>query len=414
MHGVNGSSRAPEIIGMRDAEPRHVGRPFVDGAAALEIVQSIFRHKTPRRLGTLATYATMWSVGRGLSLLCQAADEVVDRSWRQQPVEQPVFIFANPRSGTTLLHRLMSYDTDHFVGPLLYETVFPSIALIRGIHELSELDESLPGRPFHKLVGGLNAILVGDTWDGIHKLGLDQPEEDEPSFVYGIHTPTAMLLVPHVEEISSRFWFDELPASVRERFMDAYEGTLKRILRAHGGKKRYLNKNVFFTPRIRSMAERFPDARFIYLVRDPCEAMPSFMNMFTSAWRFHSPELANDPELLSRLAQVGYDYYRRALELIDELPQDRLLVVRYEDLVRNPKKTVESVHAWLGVPISPEFEEKLDEALASQRSYESQRDYSLSSFGLTREQVHAELAPVFARFGYAAPTANSSAERAAE
>ncbi len=380
---------------------RRLGRPFVDAGAAGEIVSAVLRHASPKRLAVLATYSAMWSTGRGLALAFQAVDELIDRRWRDQPVEAPVFIFATPRSGTTLLHRLMAYDTDHWVGPLLYETVFPSSSLIRTIESLGEVDARVPGRPLHRLVDAVNAVLVGDTWDGIHKLGLDQPEEDEPSFVYAMHTPTAMLMVPHIDEIASRFWFDEQPEQVRERFMDAYEGVLKRILHAHGGRRRYLNKNVFFAPRVRSMARRFPDARFVYVVRNPYEALPSFLNMFTSAWRFHSPEIASDPELVGRLARVGYDYYRRSLELMDELPASRIRTVRYEELVQDPKHAVQSLYAWLGLPISETFRGRLDAALAAQRAYESQHEYSLESFGLTREQVYAELEPVFTRFGYA-------------
>jgi hypothetical protein len=377
-----------------------VGRPFVDVGAALEIISGVLRHPSPRRLSVLATYMGIWSAGRGLALGFQGLDELIDRGWRNQPVEAPVFIFANPRSGTTLLHRLMSFDEQHWVAPLLYETVFPSSSLIRSVVSLAEVDEKIPGRPLHRFVDGLNAVLVGDTWDGIHKLGLDQPEEDEPSFVYGMHTPTAMLMVPHVDEISSRFWFDELPETVRKPFMDAYEGVLKRVIHAHGGRRRFLNKNVFFAPRVRSVAERFPDARFIYMVRHPYEAMPSFLNMFTSAWRFHSPELANDPVLVRRLAQVGFDYYRAGLELMQDLPRERFRVVRYDDLVANPKRTVQSIYGWLDLPITSEFEDKLDEALAAQRAYESQHDYSLEGFGLTRDEVYEELREVFDRFGF--------------
>lgn len=377
-----------------------VARPFVDVGAAGEILRAVARHASPKRLGVLATYAAMWSTGRSISLGFQALDELVDPAWREQPVDAPVFIFANPRSGTTLLHRLMSFDDANFLAPLLYETVFPSSTLIRNVRALADRDERIPGRPLHRLVAGINRALVGDIWDGIHKIGLDEPEEDEPSFVYGMHTPTAMLMVPHVEEIASRFFFDELPEPTRKAFMDAYEGVLKRVLHAHGGQKRFLNKNVFFAPRVRSVAERFPNARFIYLVRHPYDAMPSFLNMFTSAWRFHSPELANDPVLLRRLAKVGYDYYRVSLGVLRSMPNDRIRVVRYDELVANPKRTVQQLYSWLDVPITPAFDKRLDDALAAQRGYESQHDYSLEGFGLSRDEVYEELKDVFEHFDF--------------
>lgn len=379
---------------------RATGRPFVDLGAAKEIAASILRHRTPRRLSVLGTYAAMWSVGRFSSLGLQGLDELLYPEWHEQDVKAPVFIFANPRSGTTLLHRLLSFDEANWVGPRLYETVWPSVTLIRGIGALGRIDEKLPGRPLRRVVDALNALLVGDKWDGVHHLGVDQPEEDEPAFVYGMLTPTAMLMVPHVEELMSRFDFDALPESTRHRFMDSYEGMLQRILFAHGGERRYLNKNVFFTPRIRSMAERFPDARFVYLVRNPYEVMPSFLNMFYRAWSFHSPEIARDSELVEKLAEIGFAYYRMGMRLLDEMPRERFYVIRYDDLVVDPKATVENLYEWLGLSIEPGFEARLDEALAAQQRYESPRDCTLESFGFTPERIRAELADVFERFGF--------------
>ena len=48
------------------------------------------------------------------------------RLWRQQ-VEQPVFIIGHARSGTTLMHRLMSADGDRFSYFLYWEMFFPSL-----------------------------------------------------------------------------------------------------------------------------------------------------------------------------------------------------------------------------------------------------------------------------------------------
>jgi len=379
---------------------RSTARPFVDMAAAKQIARAVFRHPTPRRLSVLATYAAMWSVGRGSSLALQLVDEVAFPEWRTQKVEAPVFIFANPRSGTTMLHRLLSFDETNWVGPKLYETVWPSVTLLRSVSALSALDERIPGRPFSRLVDGFNALFVGDKWDGVHALGIDQPEEDEPSFVYGMHTPTTMLMVPHVEELLESFHFDSLPESTRHGFMDSYEGVLQRLVFARGGERRFLNKNVFFAPRVRSMAERFPDARFVYLVRHPYEAMPSFLNMFFRAWAFHSPEVPQDGELVAKLAEVGYEYYRLGLRLLETMPRDRLHLVRYDELVEDPKATVLDLYRWLDVDVSPDFERKLDDALAAQRMHESVRDYTLESFGLTKDSVYEALSDVFERFDF--------------
>ncbi len=41
------------------------------------------------------------------------------------PVVSPVFVMGLPRTGTTLLHRLLSLDTKRFRAPLLWELLNP-------------------------------------------------------------------------------------------------------------------------------------------------------------------------------------------------------------------------------------------------------------------------------------------------
>jgi hypothetical protein len=76
------------------------------------------------------------------------------------------------------------------------------------------------------------------------------------------------------------------------------------------------------------------------------------------------------------------------------------LVVRYDDLVSEPLATVERIYGWLGEPVGDAFRLRLEEALHAHRSYRSEHEYSLEEFGLTREEIYAELKPVFDEFGF--------------
>src|ERR1041385_1528928 len=63
-------------------------------------------------------YWLMWflvAFGRGL-------DHLFFPEFKRQPVREPVFIVAPPRSGTTLTQKLMSLDQDRFVYNALYQT----------------------------------------------------------------------------------------------------------------------------------------------------------------------------------------------------------------------------------------------------------------------------------------------------
>ncbi|MBC7173199.1 MAG: sulfotransferase, partial [Polyangiaceae bacterium] len=345
------------------------------------------------------SYLTVWGVFHRLMDYSQRLDERLFPELATQKVEAPVFIFANPRSGTTLLHRLMSLDDSNFVSMRLFESIFPSAVWQKGFSKLDDFDSARLGGTLRKMVDLFDDKVFGSRWEDVHKLGLREAEEDECLFVYNLLSPTTMLLVPFVEEVRSQLFFDDLPAATRGRVMDYYEGILKRLLLARGEGRRYLNKNVFSIPRTLTLHERFPDAKFVYLARHPYEVMPSFCNMFYSAWRTHSPEIAKDSPEVKALAQVGYDYYRYAHACRQMLPAENFRVVRYDDLVANPKATVESVYEWMGVEITPAFREKLENATRAQRSYERPLEHSLEEWGITREDVYRELAPVFEEFG---------------
>jgi hypothetical protein len=151
---------------------------------------------------------------------------------------------------------------------------------------------------------------------------------------------------------------------------------------------------------VRAVYEKFPDAVFVYLVRNPYDCLPSFLNMFYRAWKAHSPGIRPDGEEIQALKRLGYDYYRYALECRKEIPEDQFIVIRYEDLIRDPRKTMLSLYGRLGMPVSEKLEKRLDEAVVEQSEYESPRTIELDFFGIDRKEVSEELRGVFEEFGY--------------
>src|SRR5690606_838506 len=209
-----------------------------------------------------------------------------------------IFIVANPRSGTTLLHRLMSEDEENFASFTLGETIFPSVTIQALFQRLARVDERYLGGLLDKAARAFDARVFGSRWEDVHRLGLFETEEDETFFSYSLQSPTMMLLVPFPDAIAPLTQLDMQSREKRELMMDYYEGTLRRLIHRKGRDKRYLDKNVFHTHRIRTVSERFPDARFVYMVRHPYEALPSFLNMFHAAWRTHSPDIGKtSPEI---------------------------------------------------------------------------------------------------------------------
>lgn len=371
---------------------------YVNRPALAAIARSAAENANARRALTWGGFTAAWLGLRGMVKAGFRADDVLYPEWEAQRVEQPVFIFANGRSGTTMLHRLMSLDEEHFAGFKLYQSIFSAVTWQRAIQAV---DRSPLSGVARMGVEKVNDVFFRDTsWEGIHEMGIDKEEEDETTFVYCLESPTVSLLNPFLQGYSGLTWLDARPPEDRARFMDFYEATVKKHLYSVGGNRRFLNKNVFFATRARAVLERFDDARFLYLVRHPYKALPSWLSMFYEKWNTHSPELERDSPQARELAQMGLAYYRAGLELVRDLPERNLRVVDYRQLVKDPRAVVEDIYAWMDLEMSDAYRARLLGATQKQRRYKSGHDYSLEQFGLTKDQVYEELADVFEAFDF--------------
>jgi hypothetical protein len=380
---------------------------YLNRSNAREISRVALRHLSLRRALVWLGYTVGFVAIRGLLDVTRWIDDLLWPEIATLKVEKPVFIFGNARSGTTMLHRLMSLDEDHFTSMKLYQSIFCRVSLYRGVAALDRLDRRLPGRPLRHLVDLVNRK-VFHTWRGIHEMGLDKAEEDEAIFALTLMTPAVALLLPHLQEMPGLASFDDLPAGERRRFMDHYEDALRRHLFASGGERTFLNKNALLAPRLRTILERFPDAQFVYLVRHPFEAIPSFLDMFHEKWLTHSPEIGSDSPEASALAELAVDYYRYALDCRRFIPEDQFIAIRYDDLVANPREVVEVLYRQLGIEMGPAYRARLEAAQRAQHGFTSSHRYSLEQFGLSEMAIYTELKDIFTEFGFEPP--NTSLE----
>src|SRR5690606_25242196 len=107
---------------------------------------------TPSRAMNWAGYALAIAAFRGVIRGGQRLDDVLYPEWRDQPIGEPVFIIGNPRSGTTMLHRLVSMDEQTFAPLTMAHSFFPAVTIRRAISALAALDPKIPGTPGRRFV----------------------------------------------------------------------------------------------------------------------------------------------------------------------------------------------------------------------------------------------------------------------
>jgi hypothetical protein len=354
-----------------------------------------------RRLLFFPPAMLVYLVFRLVVRLGQGLDDLFFRGYRAQPVRSPVFVIAFPRSGTTFLHRLMCLDEEQFTYHRTYQTLLPAVSLYKLVGAFTALDRRVTAL-VPRLIRGFNQLFSG--WRGIHSIGLQRAEEDEGLFLYPLYTPVFYMLFPFMERFRELEFVDDLAPELRQRIMDFYQGCLQRHMYAErqDGEieaRTLLVKNVHSTGRIRSILQRFPGARFVFIMRNPVQAIPSLLSLYYAAWKMHSPDLPKQSPESQALARMGYRYYRYVREICQELAPEQYICVGFEALIQRPEGTIERIYDHLKLPLSEAYRSRLQAALREQATHRSNHRYSLEEYGLDAQEVYEELRDVFELLG---------------
>jgi hypothetical protein len=313
-------------------------------------------------------------------------------------VKSPVFIIGNPRSGTTFLHRLLARDDGQFLPILLWEIIFaPSIVQRKIWSLLVGLDQFL-GHPIRNLVRKIEARLFNPN--KMHRIRLRIPEEDEYLMMHEGTTILAGLFFG-VPEASRPFVNYDTSLSEKEKTnaIVYYKRCIQRHLYYHGQDRVFLSKNPFFSPKVDTLLQAFPDASFIYLLRNPMKVVPSFASISAFWWHVFCDTRIQYPYTDFILSVIKH-WYHYPLERLERESQTRYLIMRFDELTGNPKTAIQKIYQLLSLDMSPAFATVLDEETQKSHLYKSKHFYSVEQVGYTREQIKHEFADVFKKWKF--------------
>jgi len=142
----------------------------------------------------------------------------------------------------------------------------------------------------------------------------------------------------------------------------------------------------------------FPDAKVIYLRRDPCEVVASAASLETEMGRHfqHINEKEHGPNRMPMLLELEKSMQDYRNSLPKEQEQRQFLTVEYKNMVQNPIQTVQNVYSHFGLDLSDTFAERVNQYLAENPQHKrGKHTYNLKKFGLTEEKVREAFAPVY-------------------
>lgn len=321
------------------------------------------------------------------------------------PIDRPIFIIGAYRSGTTILERII---TEHSgVGYFWYLTNINTLAPVMGYHML---------RLFHS-IGFLDREPIPSIHNPRIKFTLYSSYECEKVWSHSRRSQ----------------WDDNCTdLTVGADHTDPhFERYLFSMIRRHmlvQKASRFINKNPVNGLRMPYLRKLFPDARFLFIVRDPLDTIVSHylaaanmqrviypdpkikrcfqeeLNIDMLSERIKTANYARTLELdrqhpLLGIASQWVDLQATALDHIATEPglSDQVLHLRYEELVSQPEPLLDKM--WNFVGLQDEEAEAITRAYAPRLSPPVPPELS-SEERARLAQVQDIVAPVVSRLGY--------------
>lgn len=353
---------------------------------------------TRKRLFFILLFYTVWPIGALANWFFFWLDDILFPAYKNHPIEKPLFILGNFRSGSTFLHRLLSRDSDNFTSLTTWDIYLtPSVTQKKITQFAAKLDKKYFNSIGHKLLYKFDQATLGKV--KIHPISFFQPEEDENIHLHIWDGYFVTFLFPFMDEMPNYPHFDEaLSPEHKHRIMTFYKSMLQRHMYATG-KRYFVAKNPAFSPKIETLSEFFPDARIIYLVRNPLDMLPS-----TVSWINYARGVFTEPGVkylyMNEIVDLTKHWYSHPLKYIDTHPSPRNLILNYDDLVQRPESVIRSFYEQFGYPDKPGMEILVDQAVKETMTHRSDHVYSYEKMGFTREQIVEMYKDIFERFGF--------------
>ena len=230
--------------------------------------------------------------------------------------EDPVFILGHWRSGTTFVHNVLSKDKQ-FGYNTTFQTVFPHLMMW--------------GQPFFKST--MSFLMPDKRPTDNMELAVDLPQEEE--FALANMMPYTYynfwFLPKYQQEYADKYL---LFNDITSEELGVFEQTFKKLINIslwNTKGKRFLSKNPPHTGRVKELVKMFPNAKFIYLMRNPYTVLESTRSFFTNTIKPLKLQDVSNEEIEENILSIYAKLYHQYEEEKSLIPEGNLLEIKFED-----------------------------------------------------------------------------------
>lgn len=294
----------------------------------------------------------------------------------EAPLNRPIIVAGLPRSGTTLLHRILS----EMPGTRPIQTW----ELTELMHPPSRSVAWIKWQTRNKLRVIRN---LAPELDIKHLFGADEPEEEVSLFDASMWTPT--------------FWRFGLVRSYLDWYLttDPQPGyriyaDILRFLQAQTPERRLVLKMPNHTGYLDVIRAILPEAILIQTHRDPAPIVASYTSLMRSMHRVSAEQW--DDNLGGTLSlRLWAHHADRCLQGRQGMPEGAVIDVQFSELVEDLEGAVRRILEAADVPVPDDLAER---AQRHRDRKGPKHVYALEDFGLSEAQVHERFAAYRERF----------------
>ena len=297
------------------------------------------------------------------------------------PIKRPIFIVGLSRTGTTLLHNLLSLAPGARA-PRTWELIQPSPSCMPG-----SKDAKYRIRQTKRLLWFLHRVTP--HFRVIHPINETAVEECYPLIN---NTFTSPALAIHYGLSGYNNWLKSLDEDHERWVYREYIAQLK-ILKSVLPQNRWVLKSAIHLYFLGSLLKEISEAIIVQTHRDPNQMIPSICSLVSCFRNIVGSEPTSESIGKSCLNFVK-ETLRRGNQARQENPQTQFIDVQFEELVANPIDQVREIHEQCNLGWDPLHEKKMRTWLANNPAgMHGTHQYSMSQFGLGEDIIRSSILP---------------------
>lgn len=295
-------------------------------------------------------------VCRLLSLLTPLEERKYNKHLKNSPVDmEPVFILGHWRSGTTFVHNVLALDK-HFGYTTTYQTVFPHLMLW--------------GQPFFKKT--MSWLMPDKRPTDNMELNVDLPQEEEfaLSNMMACSYYNFWFLPKNMQDYCDKYLLMEKASPEEHRIFKETFMKLMKISLWNTKGDQFLSKNPPHTGKVKELLEMFPNAKFIYLMRNPYTVFESTRSFFTNTIQPLKLQDISNEEIENNIIGIYRKLYYKYEADKKLIPEGNLIEIKFEDFETNALEMTKKIYDTLSLRGFPEAEETITQYLNKKKGYQ--------------------------------------------